>query len=55
MMRQFIPDNEIILSDENDFLKTKIYSENLHQMINNSPENMVFTIGVFGNWGTGKL
>lgn len=54
MKRQFIPDDEIILNDENDTLKTSGYAESLVKMIKKAPTNKVFTIGLYGNWGTGK-
>lgn len=54
MKRQFIPDDEIILNDETDTLKTLGYAESLEKVIKNAPKNKVFTIGLFGNWGTGK-
>lgn len=54
MKRQFIPDDEIILNNETDTLKTSGYAESLVKMIKKSPTNKVFTIGLFGNWGTGK-
>lgn len=54
MKRQFIPDDEIILNNENDTLKTSGYAESLGKIINNAPKNKVFTIGLFGNWGAGK-
>lgn len=54
MKRQFILDKEISLSNENDYLKTGIYAENLTKIIRNTPPNEVFTVGLFGNWGTGK-
>lgn len=53
MQNKFIIDREINLNG-GDFLKTKIYSDNLSKIINNSEINKVFTIGLFGNWGTGK-
>ncbi|GHT40209.1 hypothetical protein AGMMS49965_08150 [Bacteroidia bacterium] len=53
MERKFIIDKEINLN-ENDFLKTKIYSDNLTKIIRNTESNKVFTVGLFGNWGTGK-
>jgi hypothetical protein len=53
MKNKFIIDKEINLN-ETDFLKTKIYADNLTKIINNSELNKVFTIGLFGNWGTGK-
>ncbi len=53
MKNKFIIDKEINLN-ESDFLKTKIYADNLSKIINNAESNKVFTIGLFGNWGTGK-
>jgi hypothetical protein len=50
---KFIIDREINLN-EYDFLKTKVYSDSLTQTIKNTEDNKVFTIGLFGNWGTGK-
>lgn len=54
MIRPFIIDKEISLSKENDLLKTKTYADTLTKLINNTPQNKVFTIGLFGNWGSGK-
>lgn len=54
MLRPFIPDKEITLSQDNDLLKTGVYAENLASVINATPKNEVTTIGVFGSWGTGK-
>lgn len=54
MLRPFIPDKEISLSQENDLLKTGVYADNLTSVINATPKNEVTTIGVFGGWGTGK-
>lgn len=53
-MKPFILDKERILDEENDLLKTKVYSEDLVKVIENTPKDKVFTIGVFGGWGTGK-
>jgi hypothetical protein len=53
MQNKFIIDKEINLN-EYDFLNTKIYADNLTKIINNSEPNKVFTIGLFGSWGTGK-
>lgn len=53
MDRKFIIDKEINLN-ECDFLKTKVYADNLTKVIKNTDTNKVFTIGVFGSWGTGK-
>ncbi|MGL5563601.1 MAG: KAP family P-loop NTPase fold protein [Tannerellaceae bacterium] len=54
MIRQFIEDKEILLSKDSDLLKTKTYADTLTKLINNTPHNKAFTIGLFGNWGTGK-
>ena len=53
-MKAFIQDNERVLNSSNDLLKTGVYAENLVKVIENTPKNKVFTIGVFGGWGTGK-
>lgn len=53
MKYKFIIDKEIDLN-KSDFLKTKIYADNLSKIIKNSEPKKVFTIGLFGNWGTGK-
>lgn len=54
MRRRFIVDEEISLNESNDILKTKIYADELVKVINNTPHDKVFTIGLFGNWGSGK-
>ena len=53
-MRPFIQDTERVLNSTNDLLKTSVYAENLVNVIENTPTDKVFTIGVFGGWGTGK-
>ena len=53
-MKAFIQDKERILDSANDLLKTRVYAENLVKVIENTPRDKVFTIGVFGGWGTGK-
>ena len=53
-MKPFIQDNERVLNLNNDLLKTSVYAENLVKVIENTPKDKVFTIGVFGGWGTGK-
>lgn len=53
-MKAFIQDRERVLDSANDLLKTGVYAENLVKVIENTPKNKVFTIGVFGGWGTGK-
>lgn len=53
-MKPFIQDIERILDSTSDLLKTKVYADNLVRVIENTPEDKVFTIGVFGGWGTGK-
>ena len=54
MMKPFIQDDERVLSSTTDLLKTSVYAENLVKVIENAPKDKVFTIGVFGGWGTGK-
>lgn len=53
-MKAFIQDQERVLNTTNDLLKTSVYAENLVKVIENTPQDKVFTIGVFGGWGTGK-
>lgn len=53
-MKPFIQDTERVLNSTNDLLKTSTYAENLVKVIENTPKDKVFTIGVFGGWGTGK-
>ena len=53
-MRPFIPDKEIVLTKDTDLLGTKVYSDNLVRVIENAPKDEVFSIGLFGGWGTGK-
>jgi hypothetical protein len=53
MKNKFIIDQEINLNKD-DFLNTKIYSDNLSKIIKNTELNKVFTIGLFGSWGIGK-
>ena len=47
-----IPDNEIVLQDENDILGTRPYVEALSQIIKDCDPSL--TIGLMGGWGTGK-
>ncbi|MCM1150409.1 MAG: KAP family NTPase [Alistipes sp.] len=54
MKRQFILDKEIVLNDQTDLLKTAAYAKNLTEIIQNAPNGGVFTIGLFGSWGSGK-
>lgn len=53
-MKAFIQDRERVLDSANDLLKTSVYADNLVKVIENTPKDKVFTIGVFGGWGTGK-
>lgn len=53
-IKPFILDNERILDSTTDLLKTSVYADNLISVINNVPKDKVFTIGLFGGWGTGK-
>lgn len=50
---QFISDQEIDLN-KHDFLKTKVYADNLVEVINNTATDNVFTVGLYGSWGSGK-
>ena len=56
----FIPDEEIILHQKfeedsgNDLLNTSTYVDALVQCIQSAPSNKTFTIGLFGEWGSGK-
>ena len=54
MKRNFILDEEINLLGNNDLLNTKVYATNLKKAIQNAPNNTSFTIGLFGEWGSGK-
>ena len=54
MRRRFIVDEEISLNESNDILKTNVYANELVKVINNTPKDKVFAIGLFGSWGTGK-
>ena len=49
-MKVFIQDRERLLDSVNDLLKTGVYAENLVKVIENTPKDKVFTIGVFGRW-----
>jgi hypothetical protein len=53
MTRKFLTDKEIDLNN-GDFLKTKVYADNLAKIIRSTEENKVFTIGLYGSWGSGK-
>ena len=48
----FIVDEEIGLTEENDILETKRYAESLKDTILNAPTP--FNIGLYGEWGSGK-
>ena len=50
---KYIIDEEIDL-EEKDYLNSKKYSIALKEIIDSAPNNKVFTIGLFGGWGTGK-
>lgn len=54
MKRKFVIDEEISFLKENDILKTKVYADSLVKIIKNTPQYKVFTIGLFGSWGSGK-
>lgn len=57
---KFIPDEEIILHQQtedengNDLLNTSTYVDALVQCIKSAPSDKTFTIGLFGEWGSGK-
>lgn len=57
---KFIPDKELLLykrekgEDSNDLLNTLPYVDALQQCINRIPEGDGFTIGLYGEWGSGK-
>lgn len=52
---KFIEDKELNLNEAgNDLLNGKSYSETLKQIIQNAPNKGTFTIGLFGEWGSGK-
>lgn len=57
---RFIPDEEIVLRQKkqgeegNDLLNTFIYADELTHCILSAPSNKTFTIGLFGEWGSGK-
>ncbi len=48
----FILDEEIGLTEDNDILETKRYAESLKDTILNAPTP--FNIGLYGEWGSGK-
>jgi len=54
MERKFVIDEEISFVNEHDILKTQIYADSLVKIIKNTPQGKVFTIGLFGSWGSGK-
>jgi predicted KAP-like P-loop ATPase len=60
MKRKFIIDEEINLlakdakNNSNDYLNTALYADVLKKSILNAPVNKGFTIGLFGEWGSGK-
>lgn len=52
---KFIEDKELNLNEkENDLLNGKSYVETLKTIIKNAPREGTFTIGLFGEWGSGK-
>lgn len=56
----FIPDEEITLQQRtetvqgNDLLNTSTYVDALERCISSAPTDKTFTIGLFGEWGSGK-
>ncbi len=52
---KFIEDKELNLNEkENDLLNGKSYVETLKSLIKDAPSKGTFTIGLFGEWGSGK-
>lgn len=57
---EFIPDKEIKLFQKsetekgNDLLNTSTYVDALERCISSAPSDKTFTIGLFGEWGSGK-
>lgn len=57
---EFIPDKEITLFQKtetekgNDLLNTSTYVDALERCISSAPSEKTFTIGLFGEWGSGK-
>jgi len=49
-----IPDRELILSEQEDFFKTRAYSDAIFNLIEEHDGKERLTIGLFGGWGTGK-
>ena len=54
MERKFIVDEEISFVNNDYILKTGVYADSLVKIISNTPHDKVFTIGLFGSWGSGK-
>lgn len=60
MGNKFIPDEEIVLyngegeNDRNDLLNTSPYVDALKKCIESVPQKHPFTIGIYGEWGSGK-
>ncbi len=54
MLKKFIQDEEIQLDEQSDFLNSKVYVNSLRNMIEKAPLDKPFTIGLFGEWGSGK-
>lgn len=53
--RKLIKDEPIILDNENDFLGTRVYSNELEKIISESLNTeYIETIALFGDWGIGK-
>ena len=54
MLRSFIVDNERNLVESNDLLGTMCYANQLADAIKNVPDELAYTIGLYGKWGSGK-
>ena len=49
----YIIDEEINI-EKKDYLNSKQYAKALKEIIDSVPKNKVFTLGLFGGWGSGK-
>ena len=54
MDQKFIIDEEINLKTGYDFLNTRVYADTLQEVLKSAPEHKAFTVGLFGEWGSGK-
>lgn len=54
MQYKLLEDSEIILSPVSDQLENRIYVDTLESIISSLEQSSIETIGLFGEWGTGK-